>query len=330
MKSGTNILVTGGAGYIGSHVCKALSLRGFNPITLDNLVTGWKDAVKFGPLEEVDLLNREAIDKVFEKYQPTAVLHFAALSQVGESFKCPGKYWKNNVIGSLNLVQACIAYNCKNFIFSSTCAVYGNHDGTILTEGTPQTPENAYGASKRSVEEIIKNFASSDGLKYVIFRYFNVAGADADAEIGEFHLPETHLIPLVLKTIDGSEREITIFGTDYKTPDGTCIRDFVHVSDLAEAHILGLDWIKNGGQDRVYNLGTGEGFSVKEVIKVAQKITGKKIPVLEGGRRSGDCEKLVSASDLAKSELLWSPKRSSLEIMIADAWRWHSKCHYKI
>ena len=324
-----NVIVTGGAGYIGSHACKALQRQGFVPITLDNLSTGWQDAVKFGPLEQVDLLDLESLNQVFEKYQPCAVMHFAAFSQVGESVIDPAKYWRNNVVGSLNLFQTCVSFNCQNVIFSSTCATYGDQDNVVLTEDSEQKPVNAYGASKRAVEEMLHQMSVSYSLKYVIFRYFNVAGADPDSEVGEFHDPETHLIPLILDAINGERDAITIFGTDYGTPDGTCIRDYVHVCDLVDAHVLGLKWLENGSPNRVFNLGTGNGFSVREVVENSGLITNRKVPVIEGPRRAGDCTKLVSGSELATAELGWEPRRSTLDHMITDAWRWHQADGYQ-
>ncbi len=324
----SNVLVTGGAGYIGSHACKALSHAGFTPITFDNLVTGWQDAVKFGPFEKGDLLDRPRIDQVFAQYAPIAVMHFAALSQVGESMSVPGKYWRNNVMGSLNLIEAAVAANCPNFVFSSTCATHGDQDNVILDEDSAQIPINAYGASKRAIEDILRDFQGSDGLRHVIFRYFNVAGADPDGEVGEFHQPETHLIPLMLDAIDGKRDALTIFGTDYNTPDGTCIRDYVHVCDLVDAHVLGLKWLQEGKQSRVFNLGTGAGFSVREVIEHSQTVTNRPVPYAEGPRRAGDCTKLVSGSSRAVNELGWKPHRSTLKQMITDAWRWHQTGHY--
>ena len=324
-----NVIVTGGAGYIGSHACKALQRQGFVPITLDNLSTGWQDAVKFGPLEQVDLLDLESLNQVFEKYQPCAVMHFAAFSQVGESVIDPAKYWRNNVVGSLNLFQTCVSFNCQNVIFSSTCATYGDQDNVVLTEDSKQQPVNAYGASKRAVEEMLHQMSVSYSLKYVIFRYFNVAGADPDSEVGEFHDPETHLIPLILDAINGERDAITIFGTDYGTPDGTCIRDYVHVCDLVDAHVLGLNWLENGRPNRVFNLGTGNGFSVREVVDKSGLITNSKVSVIEGSRRAGDCTKLVSGSEKARRELGWMPRRSTLDHMITDAWRWHQTDGYK-
>ncbi|MDA9291186.1 UDP-glucose 4-epimerase GalE [bacterium] len=323
------VFVTGGAGYVGSHACKTLSRAGFTPVVLDNLSTGWYDAVKFGPFEEVDLVDRVKLGKVFQKHKPVAIMHFAAFSQVSESVRQPGKYWGNNLIGSLNLIEAAVDHSCKNFIFSSTCATYGDQDNVVLNEKTLQSPTNPYGASKRAVEEIVQQFAASADLKYVIFRYFNVAGSDPEREIGEFHRPETHLIPLVLDAVLGKRNPITIFGTNYDTPDGTCIRDYVHVCDLVDAHVLGLKWLQDGGENRIYNLGTGHGFSVREVIESVQNVTGREVPQIEGARRPGDCTKLVSGSNLAKEELGWTPERSNLQQMIEDAWQWHQTSGYK-
>ncbi|SMO70755.1 UDP-glucose 4-epimerase GalE [Ruegeria faecimaris] len=324
----THILVTGGAGYIGSHACKALALAGYTPVTYDNLITGWQDAVKFGPFAQGDLLDRARLDEVFAKYQPAAVMHFAALSQVGEAMSEPGRYWANNVTGSLTLIEAAVAAGCLDFVFSSTCATYGEHDKVVLDENTPQNPLNAYGASKRAIEDILRDFHAAHGMNHVIFRYFNVAGADPDGEVGEFHRPETHLVPLMLDAIDGKRDGLTVFGTDYDTPDGTCIRDYVHVCDLVDAHVLGLRWLEQGKDSRVFNLGTGSGFSVMEVIDQSKSVTNRAVPYTIGPRRAGDCTKLVSGSDRAGQELGWSPKRSVLETMIADAWRWHQNGHY--
>jgi UDP-glucose 4-epimerase len=328
LQKGT-VIVSGGAGYIGSHACKALYKAGYQPVTLDNLSTGWSDAVKFGPLERVDLLDQAKVDQVVKKYKPCAVMHFAAFSQVGESVKDPAKYWRNNVIGSLNLFEACTTNGCAKVIFSSTCATYGDHDNVVLTESIEQLPVNPYGASKRAVEEILQQLSKALGLKYVIFRYFNVAGADPDGDLGEFHRPETHLIPLILDAIDGKRDKITLFGTDYETPDGTCIRDYVHVCDLVDAHVLGLKWLENGGSNEVFNLGTGTGFSVREVIEQVGIVTNRNVPVFEGDRREGDCTKLVSSSELARVALGWEPKRSSLKHIVTDSWRWHQTSGYK-
>ncbi|WP_420861850.1 UDP-glucose 4-epimerase GalE [Algirhabdus cladophorae] len=323
------VLVTGGAGYIGSHACKALKAAGYTPVTFDNLVTGWSDAVKFGPFEQGDLLDRARLDAVFAQHKPVAVMHFAALSQVGESMSQPGKYWRNNVMGSLNLIEAAVDAGCLDFVFSSTCATYGEQDNVVLDEDTPQKPINAYGASKQAIEEILEHFGTSHGLRSVIFRYFNVAGADEEAQVGEFHQPETHLVPLMLDAIDGKRDALTIFGTDYDTPDGTCIRDYVHVMDLVDAHVLGLKWLEDGKPSRVFNLGTGDGFSVRDVIQHSNSVTNREVPYTEGPRRAGDCTKLVSGSARAVTELGWDPRRSNLQQMIADAWRWHQSGHYE-
>ncbi|MCL4118626.1 UNVERIFIED_CONTAM: hypothetical protein GTU68_032045 [Idotea baltica] len=322
------VLVTGGAGYIGSHACKALKAAGYTPVTFDNLETGWQDAVKFGPFEKGDLLDRARLDEVFATHKPVAVMHFAALSQVGEAMSQPGRYWRNNVEGSLTLIEAAVAAGCLDFVFSSTCATYGEHDNVVLDEDTPQMPLNAYGASKRAIEDILRDFEAAHGLRKVIFRYFNVAGADPEAEVGEHHRPETHLVPLMLEAIDGKRDALTVFGTDYDTPDGTCIRDYVHVSDLVDAHVLGLNWLKDGKGSKVFNLGTGTGFSVREVIDHSRTVTNREVPHVIGPRRAGDATKLVSGSVRAEQELGWKPARSDLRTMIADAWRWHETGHY--
>lgn len=323
-----NVLVTGGAGYIGSHACKALRAAGYVPVTFDNLSTGWEEAVKFGPFEQGDLLDRARLDEVFAKHKPIAVMHFAAFSQVGESMKDPGKYWRNNVIGSLQLIEAAADAGCLNFVFSSTCATYGDQDNVVLNEDSVQLPINSYGASKRAIEDILANFEQSHGLKSVIFRYFNVAGCDPEGEVGEFHQPETHLIPLMLDAIAGKRDALTIFGTDYDTPDGTCIRDYVHVCDLVDAHVLGLKWLQDDKGSRLFNLGTGKGFSVREVLDESRAVTNKEVPHVEGDRRPGDCTKLVSGSERAVTELGWTPERSNMKTMIEDAWNWHQTGHY--
>lgn len=322
------ILVTGGAGYIGSHACKTLAQAGYIPVTLDNFSTGWRDAVKFGPYVQADLLDRAALDAAFAEHKPVAVMHFAALSQVGEAMSEPGKYWRNNVTGSLNLIEAAVAAGCMNFVFSSTCATYGDCDGEVLNEDTPQAPLNAYGASKRAIEDMLVDFGASYGLRHVIFRYFNVAGADPDGEVGEFHRPETHLIPLILDAVDGKRDALTIHGTDYPTSDGTCIRDYVHVMDLVDAHVKGLAWLQADKGDRVFCLGTGDGFSVREVVDATRHVTNRPVPMNEGPRRGGDAVKLVCGSQRAKEELAWDPSRSTMQQMIRDAWRWHQNGNY--
>ncbi|WP_435257060.1 UDP-glucose 4-epimerase GalE [Thioclava sp. FR2] len=324
-----HVLVTGGAGYVGSHACKALAKAGFVPVTFDNLTTGWAEAVKFGPLVQGDLMDRREIDAAFAQYKPVAVLHFAALSLVGDSMKDPAHYWRVNVGGALNLAEAAVAAGCKKFIFSSTCATYGDQDGVVLDENTVQKPINAYGASKRAIEDILANFEAAFGLEHVIFRYFNVAGADPEGELGEQHRPETHLIPLMLDAVAGRRPALTLFGTDYPTPDGTCVRDYIHVTDLVDAHVLGLRWLLDGKGSRSFNLGTGKGFSVKEVIEQARLVTNREVPMNVGDRRPGDAAALVSGSQRAETELGWEPKHSSMGQMIRDAWAWGQKPEYK-
>jgi UDP-glucose 4-epimerase len=325
----TTVLVTGGAGYIGSHACKALAQAGYVPVTFDNLSSGWADAVKYGPLEQGDLMDRARLDSVFAAHRPAAVMHFAALSQVGESMQAPGRYWRVNILGALNLIEAAVAAGCPRFVFSSTCATYGDQDGVVLDEACEQRPINAYGASKRAIEDMLANFEAAHGLRHVIFRYFNVAGADPDGEIGEFHQPETHLVPLMLDAIAGKRPALTIHGTDYDTPDGTCIRDYVHVCDLVDAHVLGLRWLEAGNASRVFNLGTGTGFSVREVVEQSRHVTNRPVPHEEGPRRPGDAVRLVSGSTRAAEELGWRPERSTMQRMIGDAWRWHRTGTYE-
>ncbi|MBS8224961.1 UDP-glucose 4-epimerase GalE [Vannielia litorea] len=323
-----HVLVTGGAGYIGAHACKALKAAGYIPVAFDNLSTGWRDAVKFGPLHEGDLLDRASIDAAFKAFRPVAVMHFAALSLVGESMKNPGRYWRENVLGAANLADAAVAAGCLSFVFSSTCATYGDQDGVVLNENTDQLPINAYGQSKLAIEKLLADFEAAHGLRSVIFRYFNVAGCDPEAEVGEQHVPETHLIPLMLDAIAGKRDALTIFGTDYNTPDGTCIRDYVHVSDLVDAHVKGLEWLKAGKGSRVFCLGSGDGFSVRQVVEASRAVTNREVPIVEGERRPGDAAVLVSGSHRATDELGWEPQRSDLATMIGDAWRWHQSAPY--
>lgn len=320
-----HVLVTGGAGYIGAHACKALARAGFVPVAFDNLSTGWEDAVKFGPFVKGDLMLRADLDAAFARYRPVAVMHFAALSLVGESMADPGRYWRVNIGSALNLIEAALDAGCLNFVFSSTCATYGDQDGVLLDEGTVQRPINSYGASKRAIEDILNNFSASHGLNRVIFRYFNVAGADPEGEVGEQHRPETHLIPLMLDAIEGRRPALTLHGTDYPTPDGTCVRDYVHVSDLVDAHVLGLRWLLDGKGNAEFNLGSGRGFSVREVIAASTAVTNRAVPVVEGPRRAGDAAALVSGSSRAVEVLGWQPRFTELTDMIRHAHDWGKK-----
>jgi len=319
------VLVTGGAGYIGAHACKALARAGYTPITYDNLVYGHKSSVKWGPLEAGDISDRERLEAVMRKYQPVAVMHFAAYAYVGESVEDPAKYYRNNVAGTLSLLETMRDCGIDKIIFSSTCATYGMPEQIPIAEDHPQIPVNPYGRSKLMIEWILQDFAAAYGLKYVALRYFNAAGADPEGEIGEDHDPETHLIPLVLDVALGKRELIDIFGTDYETPDGTCIRDYIHVTDLADAHLLALEYLLNGGKSDVFNLGNGNGFSVREVIATARKITGCDIPCVESDRRPGDPPVLIGSSDRIQTELRWRPVFKSLDSIVETAWRWHQK-----
>lgn len=321
----THILVTGGAGYIGSHACKALAVGGYTPITYDNLVYGHPWAVKWGPLEEGDIQDRNRLVEVIEKYKPKAVMHFAAYTYVGESVENPGKYYRNNVAGTLSLLEAMRDNDIRNIIFSSTCATYGIPEKIPLTEEHPQCPINPYGSSKLMIEKMLGDFDAAHNIKFAALRYFNAAGADPEGDIGEDHNPETHLIPLVLDAASGKSENIKMFGTDYDTPDGTCIRDYIHVTDLADAHVLALEYLQNNGKSDFFNLGNGTGFSVKEVIDAAEKVTKSKIPVVEWQRRDGDPAVLIGSSKKAFSVLNWRPKYDKLEIIIETAWDWIQK-----
>lgn len=321
------VLVTGGAGYIGSHACKALAKAGHLPVVYDNLVYGHREAVRWGPFVEGDIADRSRLDATILEFQPEAVMHFAAYAYVGESVTDPGKYYRNNVAGSLTLLEAMRDHAIGRLVFSSTCATYGLPEVECMSEHHAQRPINPYGASKLMVERMIADFAVAHGLRATSLRYFNAAGADPDGEIGEDHSPETHLIPLALAAALGSIPQLTIFGDDYDTDDGTCIRDYVHVSDLADAHVLALGGLDRGGPGlRAYNLGNGRGHSVREVVRSAERVTGGKVPLTVGSRRDGDPPRLVSAAALATSELGWTPQYSSIDQMVATAYAWMRKC----
>ncbi len=317
------ILIVGGAGYIGSHLNKEISKKGIKTVIFDNLSYGHRDFVKWGTFEQGDLGNIEDIRSVFKKYPIEAVMHFAAFTYVGESVENPQKYYMNNVKNTLNLLQVMLEENVKYFVFSSTCATYGNPVEIPITESHPQNPINSYGKGKLMVETVLKDYSDAYGLKYASLRYFNAAGADPDGEVGELHEPETHLIPLILDVAAGRRENIKIFGTDYDTPDGTCIRDYIHVTDLAEAHILALEYLQNGGESDFFNLGNGNGFSVKEVIETAREVTGKDIKAAEAERRPGDPPILVGSSNKARKTLNWNPQYDDLSKIIETAWNWH-------
>ncbi len=320
-----SVVVTGGAGYIGSHACKALARAGYLPVAYDNLCYGHEWAVKWGPLERGDILDRPRLEEVLIKYQPDAVMHFAAFAYVSESVTDPGKYYRNNVAGSLNILEAVRDLRIPRFVFSSTCATYGLPEKLPIREDTPQAPINPYGASKLMVERMLMDCGNAHGLVWTALRYFNAAGADPDCQIGEDHEPETHLIPLVLDAASGRRAHVTIFGTDYDTPDGTCIRDYIHVTDLADAHVLALQAIESGIAPDAYNLGNGRGFSVREVINAVEKVTALNVPVIVGERRAGDPAALVSDASKAHKTLGWQPKICNLDEIVRTAWAWHQR-----
>lgn len=319
------ILIVGGAGYIGSHVNKQLNLQGYETVVFDNLSYGHRDFVKWGTFEQGDLGNVHDIRKVFKKYTIDAVMHFAAFTYVGESVEDPQKYYLNNLRNTLNLLEVMLAENVKTMVFSSTCATYGEPQEIPITEDHPQNPVNPYGRGKLMVEEILQDYSRAYDLRYASLRYFNAAGADPDGEIGELHQPETHLIPLILDAASGKRDNIQIFGTDYPTPDGTCIRDYIHVLDLADAHIKALKYLKKDGKSDVFNLGNGQGFSVREVIQTAQEVTEKKINAVETERRPGDPPILVGSSEKAQKILGWQPRYADLSLILQTAWDWHQK-----
>ena len=311
------IFIIGGAGYIGSHMVKIAHLAGHSVVTLDNLSTGHRDAVLYGEFENCDLLNSKKLRSLFKKYKPDAVMHFGAFSLVGESMTEPNKYYQNNVFGTLNLLNAMIENNCLKFVFSSSASVYGDPEYIPIDERHPKKPINPYGKSKLMVEEILKDFDTAYGLKFVSFRYFNAAGHDPDGELSERHDPETHLIPNILKAARGKNESVSIFGVENDTKDGTCIRDYIHVNDIADAHLLGLNYLKKDKQQStVFNLGNGKGFSVKEVIDKVKDITKKNFKVIEKDRRNGDPSVLVADDTKARKLLKFKPKFKSLDEII--------------
>ena len=319
------VLVVGGAGYIGSHMVKILCQAGHQVTTLDNLSNGYKDAVKYGDFIEGDIADAGLLNKLFTQNSFDGVMHFASYIQVGESVEKPSMYYRNNVTNTQVLLDAMVEHGIKYFIFSSTAATFGEPEYTPIDEAHPQKPINPYGHSKLMVEQILRDFDHAYGLKSVSLRYFNAAGADPDGELGERHIPETHLVPLVLQAASGRRGNITIFGVDYDTPDGTCIRDYIHVNDLCSAHLLGLEHLVAGGESKAFNMGNGQGYSIKEVIDVAKKVTGNDFAVSLGERRNGDPVRLVADSTLLQQELGWKPEYADLETIIRHAWAWEQK-----
>lgn len=322
------ILVTGGAGYIGSHYVLYERERGNDVVVLDNLVYGHSEAVLGAPLVIGDLADRPLLDRIFSQYEPSAVVHFAAFASVGESVSFPERYYRNNVASTLNLLEAMKDHGVRHFIFSSSCATYGNPVYVPMDEKHPQNPINPYGESKYICEKMMEAFDHAHGLRFASLRYFNAAGADPQGRIGESHEPESHLIPLILQTAAGKRDKITIFGTDYDTPDGTCIRDYIHILDLAQAHSLALQRLREGGASAFYNLGSENGFSVREVIDLCENVTGKKVPVEIGPRRPGDPPRLVASAAKIKHELGWSPRYPDLQEIVHTAWNWEQNRRY--
>ncbi len=318
-----SVLVAGGAGYIGSHASKRLAERGYHPVVLDNLSRGHRWAARWGTFVEADLADRDAVKQVLLEHRIRAVMHFAAYAYVGESVRSPAKYYRNNVANTLALLEAMVEVESDLFIFSSTCATYGEPERVPIPEDHPQNPINPYGRTKLVVEQMLSDLGAAYGVRHVNLRYFNAAGADPDGDLGEAHDPETHLIPLVLEVARGDRPHIAIFGTDYPTPDGTCVRDYIHVADLADAHVLALEHLLGGGESRSYNLGNGQGYSVREVIEGVGRLTGRPIPVLEARRRPGDPAVLVGSSDRIRTELGWAPRYAALDTILETAWRWH-------
>lgn len=320
-----SILVTGGAGYIGSHCVAELVRRGNEVVVLDNLSKGHRKAVRNAKFYKGDLRDTVFVDRVFRENRIEAVIHFAASSLVGESCALPLDYFQNNIGGSMSLLERMAAHGVKNIVFSSTAATYGEPRRVPIEETDPQIPTNPYGESKLSVEKVLKWCEIAYGIRFAALRYFNVAGADASGEIGEAHQPESHLIPIILKTALGERESVQVFGSDYPTADGTCVRDYIHVSDLIDAHLLALEYLKAGGKSDAFNLGNGEGFSVRQVIETAKQVTGRPIKVIESGRRAGDPAVLIASSKKAMDVLRWSPKKADLSEIVASAWNWHTK-----
>ncbi len=322
------ILVTGGAGYIGSHYVLFERARGSQVVVLDNLVNGHRDAVLDAPLIDGDIANRATLREIIRDHKVDSVVHFAAFASVGESVSNPERYYNNNVAGTLAVLDSMVEHEVKHFVFSSSCATYGNPVYVPMDEDHPQSPINPYGESKYICEKMMAAYDQAHGLRFASLRYFNAAGADPDGRIGESHEPESHLIPLILQVAQGKRENITVFGTDYDTPDGTCIRDYVHIMDLAQAHALALDRLRGGAPSSFFNLGTEHGHSVQEVIRLCDQVTGRPIKVLKGPRRVGDPPRLVATASKAKSILGWKPRYTGLRETIETAWNWEQNRRY--
>ncbi|WEZ85283.1 UDP-glucose 4-epimerase GalE (plasmid) [Rhizobium sp. 32-5/1] len=318
------VLVVGGAGYIGSHTCLTLAERGYTPVVFDNLSNGHAEFVRWGPFEQGDIRDRKRLDEVIATHRPDAVLHFAAMIEVGESVKDPVAFYDNNVIGALTLLSAVLAAGIEAFVFSSTCATYGLPKQVPMDETHEQQPINPYGRTKWIVEQALQDYDTYKGLRSVILRYFNAAGADLEGRIGEWHSPETHAIPLAIDAALGRRDGFKVFGNDYDTRDGTCVRDYIHVLDLADAHVRAVDYLLSGGESVKLNLGTGTGTTVKELMSVISDVSGKPFPVAYTERRDGDSTSLVANNDKALSVLGWKPKHD-LHSIIRSAWQWHSR-----
>jgi len=322
-EQGQAVLVTGGAGYVGSHTCKHLARSGYLPVTLDDLSKGHEKMVRWGPLEVGTVGDRELLSLLFKKYQPIAVIHCAAATEVGESVTDPAKYYEKNVVDTLRLLETMVNAGVKNLVFSSTCATYGDVQSVPITEGTPQLPINPYGWTKYMGEQMMKDFSEAYGLRYAFFRYFNVAGADEEGELGEEHDPPCHVIPILFDVAAGKRERFHLFGTDYPTRDGSCIRDYIHVMDLADAHLKGMKYLLENQDNVILNLGSENGVSVKELVEVTEEVTGQTIPIHEAARRPGDAPELVAESTKAREVLGWTPHQSSLENILRTAWNYH-------
>jgi UDP-arabinose 4-epimerase len=325
----SNVLVTGGAGYVGSHTCKSLAKAGYTPFVYDNLSTGHESFVRWGPLIKADIRDHATLREVLLSCDISAVLHFAACAHVGESVINPQKYYDNNVVGTLSLLRAMLDADVPTMVFSSSCAIYGEPEQVPIHEGAPKQPVNPYGASKLMIERVLSDYTRAYGLQFVALRYFNAAGADPESEVGELRDPETHLIPRAMMSIQGYLNDFVVFGSDYSTPDGTAIRDYIHVADLAEAHVAALRGLQSGRPNGAYNLGTGRGYSVKEVLEAITAETGEALGAPTGLRREGDPAELIADASLGRTELGWNPHLSDLQTIIRTAWAWHRRAHPK-